>query len=301
MPQSGSAQIAFASNRDGSAQIYSMNTDGSGSSRLTNDAANDECPRWSPNNSRIVFQSDRDNLFSGIADIYVMNADGSGQTRLTNDPADDSAPAWSPDGTKIAFRSDRERDCCDPVEQVWTMNADGTSQVDLSNNAFGDYCPSWSHSTSNVPPAVSITSPTNGATFTALANITITANASDSDGWISRVDFYQGASLIGTATTAPYTVVLNNVASGSYSLTAKATDNGGAIGTSNAVTVTVNPPNQPPVANAGGPYNGTAGQSVQFNGGGSTDPDGTITSYQWSFGDNPPSPSATPPPTTPTP
>src|SRR5260370_5203367 len=61
--------------------------------------------RWSPNNSRIVFQSDRENLFSGSAEIYVMNWDGGGQTRLTSDANDESAPVWSPDGTKIAFRA----------------------------------------------------------------------------------------------------------------------------------------------------------------------------------------------------
>lgn len=398
MPQSGSAKIAFASNGDGSAQIYSMNTDGSGLSRLTNDAANDEAPNWSPNNSRIVFQSDRDNLFSGIADIYVMNWDGSGQIRLTSDAADDSAPVWSPDGTKIAFhsarngasyqvyvmnadgsgqlnisnsaandtqpswspdgskiafasdrdqggsssiyvmnangsnqtrlttsgtgrldqqptwspdgskltftstrdsitvtwqetddngglvtksalqlnkevyvmnangsaqvrltttlenddsaswsgdgtkivfRSDRERDCCDPTEQLWVMNPDGTGQVDLSNNALDEHCPSWQH-VANVPPTGSLTTPASGATFITPANITLTANAGDSDGSVSRVDFYQGVTLIGTATTSPYTVTWNNVAAGTYSLTARATDNLGATTTSTAVTINVN-------------------------------------------------------------
>jgi dipeptidyl aminopeptidase/acylaminoacyl peptidase len=58
-PQSSAARIAFASNRDGAAQLYPMNTDGSGLVRLTANAANDEAPNWSPDNSRIVFQSDR--------------------------------------------------------------------------------------------------------------------------------------------------------------------------------------------------------------------------------------------------
>src|ERR1700686_2025212 len=141
MPQSGSSgRIAFASNRDGSAQLYSMNTDGSGLLRLTNDAANDEAPKWSPNNPRIVFQSDRDNLFSGNADIYVMNWDGSGQSRLTSDVNDDSAPVWSPDGTKIAFQSARNG----VSYQVYVMNADGSGQVNISNSAANDKQPSWS-------------------------------------------------------------------------------------------------------------------------------------------------------------
>jgi uncharacterized repeat protein (TIGR01451 family) len=135
-----SGKIAFASNRDGSAQIYSMNQDGSNLFRLTSDAANNECPRWSPNNSRIVFQSDRDNPFSGAAEIYVMNWDGSGQTRLTNNVYDDSAPVWSPDGTKIALQSARNG----VNYQVYVMNADGSGQVNVSNSTANDIQPSWS-------------------------------------------------------------------------------------------------------------------------------------------------------------
>ncbi|MDQ3704589.1 MAG: Ig-like domain-containing protein, partial [Chloroflexota bacterium] len=91
----------------------------------------------------------------------------------------------------------------------------------------------------NKRPTVSITSPANGATFTAPANITVSANATDSDGTVSKVDFYAGATLIGTDTTAPYSIVWSNVAAGSYSLTAKATDNENATRTSSAVTITV--------------------------------------------------------------
>jgi RHS repeat-associated protein len=139
-PQSTSTKIAFSSNRDGTAQIYSMNSDGSGAQRLTNDAANDEYPRWAPNGSRIVFQSDRDNIFSGMADIYVMNTDGSGQTRLTSDANDDSAPAWSPDGSKIVFQSARNG----VNYQIYVMNTDGSGQVNISNSAANDTQPSWS-------------------------------------------------------------------------------------------------------------------------------------------------------------
>jgi uncharacterized repeat protein (TIGR01451 family) len=137
---SNSGKIAFASNRDGSAQIYSMNQDGSSLFRLTSDVANDERPRWSPNNLRLVFQSDRDNLFSGSAEIYLMNWDGSGQTRLTNNAYDDSAPVWSPDGNKIAFQSARNG----VNYQVYVMNADGSGQVNVSNGTANDIQPSWS-------------------------------------------------------------------------------------------------------------------------------------------------------------
>jgi hypothetical protein len=91
----------------------------------------------------------------------------------------------------------------------------------------------------NNPPTVSISSPANGATFTAPASVTINATAADSDGTISSVAFYQGSTLLGTDTSSPYSYTWSNVAAGSYSLTARATDNGGAVTTSTAVGITV--------------------------------------------------------------
>jgi uncharacterized repeat protein (TIGR01451 family) len=138
-------KIAFASNRDGCAQIYLMDTDGTNQIRLTNDAGNDESPKWSPDNSRIVFQSDRDfqsdsdNPIYGW-DIYVMNWDGSGVSRLTSAAYDDIDPVWSPDGTKIAFQSFRNG----VNYQIYVMNADGSGQVSVSNNNGNDTQPSWS-------------------------------------------------------------------------------------------------------------------------------------------------------------
>jgi chitinase len=56
----------------------------------------------------------------------------------------------------------------------------------------------------------------------------VTASAADSDGTVAKVDFFAGATPIGTATSAPYSVSWSNVAAGAYSLTAVATDNAGA-------------------------------------------------------------------------
>ena len=98
--------------------------------------------------------------------------------------------------------------------------------------------PTWS-APPNKAPTVSITTPTNGATFVAPATISIGANASDSDGTILRVDFYQGATLLGSRTAAPYAITWSGVAAGTYSLTAQAVDNVGAFKTSTPVSVTV--------------------------------------------------------------
>ena len=89
-------------------------------------------------------------------------------------------------------------------------------------------------------PGVNITAPANNAVFTAPANITLTATASDTDGTVTKVDFFDGATLVGTATAAPYSVTLANAALGSHGFTARATDDLGAVTTSSAINVVVN-------------------------------------------------------------
>jgi beta-glucanase (GH16 family) len=106
------------------------------------------------------------------------------------------------------------------VDNLRSLNANGTAPT-------------------NAAPTVSLTSPTAGATFSAPASLTIAATAADSDGTISKVEFYNGAALLATVTSSPYTYTWTGVTAGTYSLTAKATDNGGAVTTSAAVSVTV--------------------------------------------------------------
>jgi hypothetical protein len=110
--------------------------------------------------------------------------------------------------------------------------------------------------TANNPPTVSLTSPAQNSTFTAPATVGFAATASDSDGTITKVEFFQGSTKVGEDTTSPYTFNWTNVAAGSYVLTARATDNGGATATSSAVNITVNPPNQPPTISLTAPTNG---------------------------------------------
>ncbi|NML21759.1 T9SS type A sorting domain-containing protein [Pseudoflavitalea sp. G-6-1-2] len=92
----------------------------------------------------------------------------------------------------------------------------------------------------NVAPTVSITSPTSGASYTSTASVSITATAADADGTVSKVEFFNGATKIGEALTSPYTLNWTGVTAGSYTLTAKATDNGSATTTSSSVNITVN-------------------------------------------------------------
>ncbi len=93
--------------------------------------------------------------------------------------------------------------------------------------------------TVDAPPTVTLTSPSAGSVGIAPAGFTLTANAADSDGTIAKVEFFNGATLIGTATTAPYSLAWDNVAAGNYSLTATATDNLGSQTTSAPINVSV--------------------------------------------------------------
>jgi regulation of enolase protein 1 (concanavalin A-like superfamily) len=94
-------------------------------------------------------------------------------------------------------------------------------------------------SVSNQSPAVSLTSPTDGATVTAGADVTVSASASDRDGTVAKVDLYMNDALISTGTSAPYSTALRNLAAGIYRFKAMVTDNQGATATSTVATITV--------------------------------------------------------------
>jgi serine/threonine protein kinase/Tol biopolymer transport system component len=109
-PMGGAAQIAFASNRSGAAEIWLMNVDGSGLKQITNIPEGACQPRWSPDGMKMVFISPcvrHLNSYPG-ANLYIINADGSGLVPLPNVPGGDYDPNWSSDGTQIAFTSIRK-------------------------------------------------------------------------------------------------------------------------------------------------------------------------------------------------
>lgn len=131
-------RIAFVSERDGHAEIYVMNSDGSGQTNLTNSPSNDYWPQWSPDN-KIAFHSYEPGDVGGNAEIYVMDANGKNWIRLTHHEASDKFPGWSPDGQKIVFISDRDGDF-----EIYVMDSDGTRVSRLTRNPAKDYFPAWS-------------------------------------------------------------------------------------------------------------------------------------------------------------
>lgn len=92
----------------------------------------------------------------------------------------------------------------------------------------------------NSPPTVSVTEPAAGEVFYGDSmDIVISANASDSEGTVTKVEFFEGTTLLGEAVSSPYSFEWLAVGVGSYTLTAKATDDGGMTSTSGPVSITV--------------------------------------------------------------
>lgn len=138
------SRIAFAST-DG--DLWTVDTDGTNLTRLTDDAALQASPAWSPDGSLLAYCHTpvEDNLISGDEDIWVMTPDGSTRTQLTG-TGSSCSPAWSADGTHIAFVTYQfvPTPFADHSD-VWIMDADGTNQHNLTNdpNRF-DRHPDWS-------------------------------------------------------------------------------------------------------------------------------------------------------------
>jgi hypothetical protein len=134
------ARILFVSERTGNPEIWLLDEQGR-EVQLTSDESPDLAPVWSPDGTRVAFESLRD----GDSEIYVMDADGSNPVNLTRNAVEDRAPSWSPDGGRIAFESERGG-----ATDIYTMNADGTEQV---RKTFGPglcFAPQWERGGSGI-------------------------------------------------------------------------------------------------------------------------------------------------------
>ena len=299
-------KIAFRSVQTGTAELYVMNADGSGVTQITDNAGFVGHPAWSPDGRTIVFDCE---VESYNRDICAINPDGTGLVRLTNDPLWDAGAAFSPNGLTIAFGSTRygpqeiaimnaHGDGVRPVgagivgvdpawspdgsrivftvpfggaceadgricpDSLYVMNADGTGQRLVD---WGDH-PAWT--LSRRPVAWFESQGCNG--------LTCAFDGSGSwggDGGLSYVwNFGDGTSDSGSTVSHTY------AAGGAYVVTLTIADNGGRTATQTR-NVTLN---TRPVASF---TTACAGVACNFNGSASSNPDGTITSYAWVFGD----------------
>lgn len=179
-------------------------------------------------------------------------------------------PQWQPDavyaqaGIKVVHQ--------DKVyeNKWWTTGEDPSQSGEWGVWRFLYNC------TQYVPPTVAITSPTDNSAFVVGETITIAADASDADGFVTKVEFFNGPTLIAIDNTAPYTASLTLQAAGSYVLTAMATDNDNV--TSTSTPVNINMVATTPSVSITSPANGTQialGESIELCAD-ATDPDGTI-------------------------
>lgn len=117
-----------------------MDADRTDQINLTTSAILGHSPAWSPDGTRIAFDSNA----AGNSEVFVMPAQGGPATNLTNFSerfAADAQPSWSPDGSRIAFMSSRV-----PVDnaEIFVMDADGAHPINLTRYSGLDEFPAWS-------------------------------------------------------------------------------------------------------------------------------------------------------------
>ena len=179
-------------------------------------------------------------------------------------------------------------DATAPYSLAWTGVTAGTHTIsakvtDNVGATANSSSVSFSIQPANKPPTISISGPANNATFNSGSNITITAVASDSDGTVSKVEFFNGGTKLGEDTSSPYSFTWNSVPAGVYSISTKATDNVGAVVTSAAISITVAVPNTPPVVSITAPtnnssFNANSAITITAN---ASDPNGTVTKVEF--------------------
>ncbi len=198
------SKIAFDSGRDGNAELYVMNADGTDQTRLTNSGGSDHSPEWSPDGEKISWACPAP---AGMGVICVMNADGTGQVEITDGTAQDNPPAaWSPDGTKLAFHSNRDGDF-----EIYAMNPDGTGVEKITNVSGLDGGASWGgapacgHSSGAV--TCSLGALAAGATTTVTITVTVAATTTGTLTNTASVSATETDPVANNTSTATTTVV----------------------------------------------------------------------------------------------
>jgi uncharacterized protein YjdB len=139
-PSPDGSRIAYVTDRDGNAEIYAMNADGSNPQRLTNTPATEGSPSWTPDGTKIVYASNAAGATTGAFHIWMMNADGSAQRQITQDSASEFQPAVSPDGKTIAYTTDRDGGS---NYNIYLMNLDGSNQRQFTKQLVPETNPVW--------------------------------------------------------------------------------------------------------------------------------------------------------------
>jgi Tol biopolymer transport system component len=131
-------RILFASDIDGSNQLYVVNLDGTGLHKITNLPALRGRSDWSPQNEIVTYSGD-----SWKRELFLMNADGSDVHQISPPGGNSQGPAFSPDGQWIAFTAYFDRMNDDNGCEIYVIRTDGSDLRRLTNNDYCDYQPRW--------------------------------------------------------------------------------------------------------------------------------------------------------------
>ncbi len=178
------------------------------------------------------------------------NSKVSDQTDITANASDDIGV------TKVEFYADNAlvgSSAAEPYKYSWDTTAitDGTHTIyakayDASGKSASSAVATVTKPAPNQPPTISLSAPTGGASHTEPATVSIKADEADSDGSVSKVEFYNGSTKLGESLSAPYEFNWTGVVAGNYTISAKATDNEGcSTAQSDPVSISVT---KPPVA-----------------------------------------------------
>jgi TolB protein len=132
-------QILFASDKNGTNQLYTVRTDGSKLTKITSLPAIRGRSDWSSDGQYIV-------TYSGEAwhrELYIMNADGTNVRQLTPSGGNSQGPSFSPDGKWVAFTAYFDKYNDDNGCEIYIIRIDGTDLRRLTNNDYCDYQPRW--------------------------------------------------------------------------------------------------------------------------------------------------------------
>ncbi len=196
---------------------------------------------WSPTLNRAALQSDGLPHFDGTFDLpYNMQAPISEWVAL--------GTVTVPAGGTVASLNWTGLDRGKQYEWYAAVT-DGVNVVSSAASTFS--------TSPGQAPTVSLTTPVAGAEFLSPATIALAATASDTDGTVSRVEFYNGGTKIGQDDTEPYEFTWTGVAAGSYTLSAQAIDDSNLLGVSNGAAIVVNLGDIPPTVSLTSPTEGT--------------------------------------------
>jgi hypothetical protein len=171
-----------------------------------------------------------------------------------------SASASDSDGnvTSVAFYAGSTQlgsIASSPYNFNWTPTTPGTYAVDAvatDNAGMSTTSNSINVTVTDAAPTITLTAPSSNLSVPAGQFVTLSATASDIDGTIAGVSFYQGATLLGTVSSSPYSISWSSTTIGTYTIDAIATDNAGLTATSGSVTITVTPITGCPSGTSGG-------------------------------------------------